>query len=181
MKRRLIIGLLITAAGLGPVFGRVATAQEPIQQTEITVVDNIRGRCDSIQSSLGRLHTSDALLRVNVGQTYNSISVRLMARLNSRLALNRIDSLETVEIANRFDQLRVEFAANYNDYETAMSSLVKIDCKQKPAEFYAQLLTTRDLRLRLAETVKLLNGSISDYRTAVERVKFSLGGGSNEG
>ena len=115
MKRRLIIGLLITAAGLGLVFGRVATAQEPIQQTEITVVDNIRSRCDSIQSSLGRLHTSDALLRVNVGQTYNSISVRLMARLNSRLALNRIDSLETVEIANRFDQLRVEFAANYND------------------------------------------------------------------
>jgi hypothetical protein len=104
-----------------------------------------------------------------------------MARLNSRLALNRIDSLETVEIANRFDQLRVEFAANYNDYETAMSSLVKIDCKQKPAEFYAQLLTTRDLRLRLAETVKLLNGSISDYRTAVERVKSSLGGGDNEG
>ena len=180
-KRRLIIGLLITAAGLGLVFGRVATAQEPIQQTEITVVDNVRSRCDSLQSSLGRLHTSDALLRVNVGQTYNSISVRLMARLNSRLALNRIDSLETVEIANRFDQLRVEFAANYNDYETAMSSLVKIDCKQKPAEFYAQLLTTRDLRLRLAETVKLLNGSISDYRTAVERVKSSLGGGSNEG
>ena len=181
MKRRLIIGLLITVAGLGLVFGRVATAQEPIQQTEITVVDNVRSRCDSLQSSLGRLHTSDALLRVNVGQTYNSISVRLMARLNSRLALNRIDSLETVEIANRFDQLRVEFAANYNDYETAMSSLVKIDCKQKPAEFYAQLLTTRDLRLRLAETVKLLNGSISDYRTAVERVKSGLGGGNNEG
>ena len=104
-----------------------------------------------------------------------------MARLNSRLALNRIDSLETVEIANRFDQLRVEFGENYNDYETAMSSLVKIDCKQKPAEFYAQLLTTRDLRLRLAETVKLLNGSISDYRTAVDRVKCGLGGGNNEG
>lgn len=173
----------MTASCVGLIFGSTPVlAQEAMQQTEVTVIDNIQNRCDSIQGSLSRLHKSDALLRVNVGQTYNSLSVRLMARLNSRLALNRIDSRQTVEIANRFDEQRTEFGTNYHSYETAMATLVKIDCKQKPAEFYAQLLTTRDLRLQLAETVKLLNASISDYRAAVEKVQLDIKAGAvNEG
>lgn len=156
-------------------------AQDMIQPAEGTVVDRLVARCDDIRGSLRRLHTSDALLRVNVGQTYNAISARLMARLNSRLALNRIDSLHLVEISSDFDQQRLTFSSTYNQYESSLSSLMKIDCKERPAEFYAKLLTTRDARLALAESVKAMNANISDYRTAVERLQTELSGGNDAG
>ena len=98
------------------------------------------------------------------------------ALLNSRLALNRIDSRELVDISGKFDQLRGEFSSDYNTYESSFSALLKIDCKQKPAEFYAKLLSTRDARLKLADTVKQMNGNISDYRVAAEKVKAGLSG-----
>ena len=121
---------MITAC-FGMVISSPTLAQELAQPSDTTVVDNLRTRCDDIQSSLRRLHTSDALLRVNVGQTYNTLSARLMARLNSRLALNRIDSRELVDISGKFDQLRGDFASDYNTYESSFSALLKIDCKQK--------------------------------------------------
>lgn len=180
MKRIIVYGLaMITCFGMATQPN--VLAQDMVPQTENTILDNLTSRCDEIHGSLRRLHTSDALLRVNVGQTYNTISARLMARLNSRLALNRIDSRELVEISGNFDQQRSEFSSNYNEYESSLSSLIKIDCKSKPAEFYAQLITTRDLRLRLAETVKSMNASISDYRTAVEKVRTGLSGDQDEG
>lgn len=180
MKRIIVYGMVLVAC-FGMIISPNVLAQDMVPQTESTILDNLTSRCDEIHGSLRRLHTSDALLRVNVGQTYNSISARLMARLNSRLALNRIDSRELVEISGNFDQQRSEFSSNYNEYESSLSSLIKIDCKSKPAEFYAQLITTRDLRLRLAETVKSMNASISDYRTAVEKVRTELSGGQDEG
>ena len=174
--RRFTTAIFVTAACLGMVISPHVLAQELAQPSDTTVVDNLRARCDDIQSSLRRLHTSDALLRVNVGQTYNTLSARLMARLNSRLALNRIDSRELVDISGKFDQLRGEFSSDYNTYESSFSALLKIDCKQKPAEFYAKLLSTRDARLKLADTVKQMNGNISDYRVAAEKVKAGLSG-----
>ncbi len=174
--RRLAIATCMITACFGMVISSPVLAQELAQPSDTTVVDNLRTRCDDIQSSLRRLHTSDALLRVNVGQTYNTLSARLMARLNSRLALNRIDSRELVDISGKFDQLRGDFASDYNTYESSFSALLKIDCKQKPVEFYAKLLSTRDARLKLAETVKQMNGSISDYRVAAEKVKAGLSG-----
>ena len=174
--KRFLAAVCMTAACLGMTVSPHVLAQEIAQPADTTVVDSLQARCDDIQSSLRRLHTSDALLRVNVGQTYNSISARLMARLNSRLALNRIDSSELVDISGKFDQLRGDFASDYNAYESSFSALLKIDCKQKPVEFYAKLLSTRDARLKLAETVKQMNGSISDYRVAAEKVKAGLSG-----
>ena len=63
----------------------------------------ISGRCTSIRVVLRRVHTNDALVRVNIGQIYNNLSIQLMARLNSRLALNRIDSARFIDITKRYD------------------------------------------------------------------------------
>ena len=59
----------------------------------------IRSQCQSIRSTLQRIQHNDALLRVNVGQAYNTISTNLIAKLNSRLALAQIDSSRMVVIA----------------------------------------------------------------------------------
>jgi len=140
-----------------------------------TPVDRLQAKCTSVLPTLRRIHTSDSLMRVNIGQYYNSISVRLMARLNSRLALNRIDSSKFVEITNRFELERSAFAEAYNNYEIALASLIKTDCQTEPTKFYAKLLTAREARNELAESVRRLNDRVSEYQKAVEDLKQQEG------
>lgn len=161
-----VVGMIVSP----PVF-----AQEPILKTDSDMpTDRLQANCDNILGSLRRLHTNDALMRVNVGQMYNGISVRMMARLNSRLALNRIDSTELVEITSRFETLRSQFSTDYNKYEPALANLVKEDCKNEPIKFYELLLKARDERAKLSETVTALGQTIDDYQVAVENLKQQL-------
>lgn len=176
MKRQVYLGIgLLAVAGMlsSP---HVMAQETMIQSTGETAVDRLQANCDAIHGNLRRLHTNDSLLRVNIGQTYNGISARLMARLNSRLALNRIDSTQFVEISGRFDQQRVEFSDNYNEYESALSNLIKIDCKTKSTEFYAALLIARDSRTKLSTTVESMNDSLREYQVAVEQLQQSMSG-----
>ena len=173
MKRLFYLGIGLTALVNLAIQPQVL-AQEMLQSTGDTPVDRLQANCDAIQGVLRRLHTNDSLLRVNIGQTYNGISARLMARLNSRLALNRIDSAKFVEISSKFDQQRNEFGTSYSEYESALSALTKIDCKAKPTEFYAALLMARDERAQLYTAVKSMNDSVREYQVAVEELQQSF-------
>lgn len=167
-----VIGLLLTPPVL---------AQEMIlQPSGETEVDRLQAQCDTIVGTLRRLHTNDALLRVNIGQSYNGMSARFMARLNSRLALNRIDSANFVEISGRFDQERSQFSNNYTEYEAALSGLIRTDCKSRPTEFYAALIRARDARQKLATSVQSMNDSLRDYRLVVEELHQELTNGPKD-
>lgn len=148
-------------------------AQEMILQHS-TPVEAIHRNCDTIQPIMRRLHTADSLTRVNYGQIYNDISSALMARFNSRLALNRFDATKLIAITNQFEQHRAGFAAQYNDYERELSGLMKIDCRQNPAGYYASLIRAREQRAVVAKAVVELNTTIADYRVAVEKIAESL-------
>ena len=132
----------------------------------------IRSQCQSIRSTLQRIQHNDALLRVNAGQAYNTISTNLIAKLNSRLALAQIDSSRMVMIA---------FAQQYNEYESNLTALVKTDCTDKPGEFYTQLIKTRDARRQVSESVTTMSKLAADYRVAVEQLKVKLSSGGSRG
>lgn len=155
-------------------------SMRPVHAQEIsnqhTPVDRLQARCDTVQATIRRLHTTDGLLRVNIGQVYNDISAQLMARLNSRLALNRVDSTQLVEITSDFESARLRFSSTYNEYETAVSALLKTDCKARATEYYAQLLIARDARHKLSTSIQELNDLVSEYRVAVEQLKEELKG-----
>lgn len=163
--------LLITTATL---LVRPVLAQEMMIQEENPIVTRLEASCDEVKTTLRRIHTNDALTRVNMGQVYSATSAQLMARLNSRLALNSINSTELVDISGRFDTQRLEFSQAYKEYEASLSSLIKIDCKQRPAEFYALLLTTREARFKVLEVIQSASGMIADYQVGVERLQQSL-------
>lgn len=175
--RQAAIAIVLAGLLLSP---RVA-AQEIILQTGDTPVDRLRANCASVQSTLSRLHTSDTLLRVNTGQRYNDISSRLMARFNSRLAINRIDSTKLVEISSRFEKEIGVFTENYSDYESLLSSMMKVSCKNNPTGFYAKLLSTRDARHKLSVSVDSMNDSINEYRMAVEQLRQDMFGKKDTG
>ena len=175
MKKHVIcLAFLIAVAGL-LVAPQAALAQsQDFQPGGGTQIDRLQARCDTITSSLRRLYSNDTLLRVNVGQNYNDISARLMAKLNARLAVNRIDSSRVAEITSRFEAARATFATEFNHYEGALSALIRTDCRTNPTEFYAHILQTRDTRAKLATAVQQLNDIVVEYRAAVEHIHQKL-------
>ena len=103
----LTLSVAVTAAPL-------AAAQTVMSDAHI---EKIKANCLVAQNTLSRLHAADALLRVNRGQVYESISVKLMASMNSRIALNRLDGRDMVAVAASYEQELVDFRASYREYE----------------------------------------------------------------
>lgn len=105
--RQFAAGLLTTLAISGLVgFGFAKVQASDTSATVLTEsqIESIKDRCLASKVALNKLHSTDALLRVNLGQKYENISSRLMAPLNSRVALNSYDSLDLVETTVDFNR-----------------------------------------------------------------------------
>lgn len=131
-------------------------------------VEKIRTNCLTAQNTLNRLHAADALLRVNRGQVYESISVKLMASMNSRIALNRLDGRDMVAVAANYEQELVNFRSSYQNYEQNMSQLLKLDCAKQPVTFYDQVAVARKQRGLVHDHVLKLHQYIAEYKAAFD-------------
>lgn len=137
----------------------------PMTEAHIT---RIRNNCVQAQSSLIQLHATDALLRVNRGEIYESISTKLMEPLDSRAAINSLDATQLVSIATMYDQQLTTFRDDYQQYEQTMSKTLKIDCKNQPVEFYDSVTDTRNKRLTVHNDTVNLQATIQSYKTDFE-------------
>jgi len=167
MKKLLVIGLGITALGSALFLSVAAKADDTPTMTEAHI-ERIRANCVEAQSTLGQLHASDALLRVNRGQLYESISTKLMAPLNSRVALNRLDGVGLVAAATSYEQGLASFRSNYQQYEEAMSRALKIDCIKQPVAFYDAVADARLKRKITHDNTLQLHTVIQEYKNAFE-------------
>lgn len=168
MKRFLIIiaAFAVTVAGSIAVMQSTAGAEDALM-TEAHIA-RIRANCVDAQSSLRQLHASDALLRVNRGQVYESMSTKLMATFNSRVALNRLDGLKLVSIAAQYETQLMNFRQNYQSYEESMSGLLKLNCINQPVAFYDSVAATRTMRKKVHDSTLLLHKTIRDYKNEFE-------------
>lgn len=161
MIRRLLIPLvLVTAAVL--LMATHVSAQSSVPMTN-EHIQRIKDNCQQANRTLRQLHASDALLRVNRGQLYDLLSTKLMARMNSRLALNRLDASGLVVVTADFDRTLGEFRTRYRVYEEQLSATIKIDCREKPTQFYNGVQEARELRGKVYESVRKLTGYIVEY------------------
>src|SRR5688572_262917 len=136
MKRISILVFIFAATIVASaIAGHVSVRAENTPMTEAHIA-RIRDNCVDAQSTLRQLHASDALLRVNRGQLYESISTKLMAPLNSRISLNRLDGVNLVSIATTYEGQLTYFRQSYQQYEEAMSRTLKINCTNQPVVFY---------------------------------------------
>ncbi len=131
-------------------------------------IAQIRSNCVETQSTLYQLHASDALLRVNRGQLYESISTKLMAPFNSRITLNKFDSTGLVKITTDYEQQLSEFRLNYQQYEEAMSRTLKFNCTNQPVAFYDSVNDTRTKRKKVHTNTVSLQKTIQDYKNEFE-------------
>lgn len=133
---------------------------------------HIVANCASAKASLERLHRSDAVLRVNRGQLYESISTKLMARFNSRVALNRLDGTELVAIAVDYERALATFRRDYRTYEQQLSDVLRINCTNDPEAFYYGVLEARAARSTVNQDVWRLHVYIDEYQQAFNQFEI---------
>jgi hypothetical protein len=167
MKRFLIISLAMAAVVAGVTLGLplLARADSPMTEAQI---QRIRDNCVEAQSTLYQLHASDALLRVNRGQLYESMSTKLMEPFDSRLTLNSYNPTDLVSIAADYNDKLTEFRTDYQQYEEAMSHTLEINCTNQPVAFYDSVADTRSKRVKVHDATLTLHQLISDYKNAFE-------------
>lgn len=146
-------------------------------------VAQIKNGCPTAIATLSQLHANDGPVFVNRNQAYFSISDKLIARLNSRLALNRFDTTPLVKIASEYSTALTEFRTAFKRYDDAMKSITKMNCVKQPNEFYDEITEARELRGKVNQAVRKLHDKINDYRDAVnvfeEKYQERLKGNSN--
>lgn len=168
--KRIII-LCLVFVGL---FGVLSFNSVNAQSTTLTQnqYELITGNCTALKSTLNQLHSNDALLRINAGQTYESILAKLMRRFNERVAYSNMNGDELEVVASNFELTLNTFRNNYVTYERQLSLIMDIDCMTEPQVFYDALMLAREYRNQLHDNVLGLNQAMSQYSITLDKFKL---------
>jgi len=164
-KRLFFIAALVATVGVFAVLP--ARAQEVPQLTDDQIT-RIQTNCQSALATLNQIHANDTPVYINRNQAYFSISDKLIARLNSRLALNSFDTSALVKITNNYNNEIIKFRSVYKQYDDAMAELVKRNCSKQPVGFYTNVADVRKLRSAVHDSIAKLHTLIAQYSQAVD-------------
>ncbi len=153
---------LISGLAFLPVFAQNTAMTD--QQVQL-----IRDNCVSTKNTLNQLHSSDALLRVNRGQIYESMSTKLMEKFNSRVSSNGLSNSNLVLVANNYSTALDTFRADYIIYEKQLTLSMNIDCSKQPIVFYDAVALARNERSQVHADVLKLNQLIDQYQASVSQ------------
>lgn len=171
--------LLAAALASSATFGVVSAQNSPMTDEQI---GRIRSSCFSAKNTLNQLHASDALLRVNRGQIYESMSTKLMTRFNSRADSNNLDIKDLTAVAQDYTTALMTFREDYISYEVQLSAALNIDCLKEPVSFYDAVTAARTMRTQVHTDVTKLHQYIDDYKTAFDAftADFNKTNGTNK-
>lgn len=165
MRRALLI-VTVSVLTIGALLGFMSTSAKADDLTP-EQTQHIKANCVAIKGSLNQLHVSDALLRVNRGQVYESLGSRLMDSFNDRLSGNQLDNRAMTTVTNSYRNALLAFRTDYIAYEQKLSEAIRIDCVAQPNTFHTTIEEARKLRTVVHEDVLKIHRSIDDYRGAV--------------
>jgi hypothetical protein len=160
-----VLALMVVGAAI--TFGAAAVHAQSAAPLTADQEKHIAANCVSIKSSLTQLHATDALLRVNRGQIYESMGSKLMDSFNSRLGSNGLDNKAMLTVTGSYRTQLNAFRSDYISYEQKLSAAINIDCTAKPDDFYNAIEDARTLRNNVHEDVLKLHQLIDDYRSSV--------------
>jgi hypothetical protein len=155
MKKRALLALLalMTAASLSVAGLQNSSAIELTpEQTGL-----IKSNCTAIIGSLNQLHASDALLRVNRGQIYETLGTKIMNSFNNRLSNNSLDNKGLVAVTTSYQKALDTFRTDYQAYEQQLSATLRIDCFNEPGKFHEAIADARTKRALVRTDVVRLN------------------------
>ena len=164
--RRIFLVAIVSILSIGVLSSFAGT---PARAEDLTPdqVERIKTNCVSIKNSLSQLHASDALLRVNRGQTYESMATKLMDTFNNRLGSNNLDNKAMTTVTTNYRSALDTFRTHYISYEQKLAETIRTDCKEHPNSFHESLLEARELRQKVHTDVLKLHSLIDDYHSSV--------------
>ena len=160
-----IIFAFVTVLGFASI-NNVSATDAPISNQQI---DRIYENCTQAKNTLNQLHASDALLRVNMGQIYESISTKLMAKFNTRVSNNKFDNNNLTSATNSYNSMLDNFRSDYKKYEERLTLAIGIDCKKQQVSFYDAVALARTERNRVHDDIVKMNQYIDQYQLAVNQ------------
>ncbi|MFZ2545187.1 MAG: hypothetical protein WAW80_04375 [Candidatus Saccharimonadales bacterium] len=147
----------------------------PAYAQETTMTDEhitrIKSNCPAALSTLTRIHANDAPIYINRNQTYFSVSDKLMAKLNSRLTLNRFDASQLVKITSEYNVQLAKFRTVYKQYDDIMTDLLRVNCRLQPVSFYDKVAIAKIKRQKVNDSVTELKRLLDMYNTNVNTFK----------
>jgi hypothetical protein len=175
VKRFIFVALILSAALT--LTGASVSKAESLTDTQL---ESIKANCFTVRNTLKQLHTSDTVLRVNIGQRYESMSTKLMGRFNRRVAANGLQNTSLLQATRSYTQSLDVFRSAYRAYEEQLSTVTKIDCNNKPLEFYEAIISAREKREGVHSSVVRLGEGLEAYAGAVDRfeIDFKAVGGA---
>ena len=139
---------------------------EELEKEEI--YNRISQNCSSIKLQLERVQKEDSRNRVYLGAQFEIVSTNLMQNLNLRLVKNNMAKAELSEQQTSFASEREYFKNVFITYSKELEILIAINCKEKPEDFYNQLVYVREERAEVNKSVQRLRATIDEHRKSVE-------------
>jgi outer membrane murein-binding lipoprotein Lpp len=164
---KLLVTCLLLAVAISGTFLLNASAQDSAVTSQ--QIEKIRSNCVSTKNTLNQLHESDALLRVNIGQTYESMSTKLMVEFNTRVTNNNFNNTGLVSVTTSYMATLDTFRSDYKTYEEQLSSAIAINCSSQPVAFYNAVTSARTKRNQVHTDVLKLNQYIAQYQSAIDQ------------
>jgi len=165
LKKSLTLSLAIIVLMYGVFFTALTVYGVDMNDNQLSLIKN---SCSSVKATLIQLHNSDALLRVNRGQIYESMSTKLIGKFNNRIESNNLTYIPITDATNSYHSLLDKFRADYIIYEEQLSASIDIDCSKQPVAFYDAVALSRVDRNQVHADITNLNQSISQYKTALD-------------
>lgn len=182
MKRisLLVVAIVVSLSVFAGISGTSARAvdseQGQLKPGDTSIYNLVRMDCLAVKFKLSKIHEEDGLLRVTLGQTYETTSSKLMARFNARIVENRLDGAELIRLAADYEDALDTFRDNYQKYEIEMNSLLKADCQSQRQTYYLSIDSTRQLRNQVNVDVQNLNKILGEYYDAFGEFRASIEG-----
>lgn len=156
--------LIAVLAAVFPIAKAFAVDEDMSEQQIV----QIRSNCSSVKNTLNQLHNSDALLRVNMGQAYESMLTKMMKKFESRVDSNGYSNKDLSRKSYDYEMALDTFRSNYIKYEQQLSSAIGIDCSKQPVAFYDAVSLARSYRKQVHADVLVLNSYLDQYQAAVD-------------
>ncbi len=166
-KKVVLTGFITAVLICGVAFMKIASAQS--DQPTDTQIQLVKNNCVQLKGTLNQLHASDALLRVNMGQLYESISIKLMNGFNGRVENNNLNNNSLLSATKNYNALLDNFRNDYQSYEQQLSASINIDCQNHPTSFYNAISSARTYRDRVHIDIQSLNQSITHYQSTLDQ------------
>lgn len=168
---------VLTSIGFAAVFMMVFAVTAATSAQSMGLSDDmltiIRTRCSNSQFALQQIEKRDAVSRINRGRAYDQM-LRQTSALNSRFAYNKISSPDLLQITTDLQVAVDAFRANYDRYDSDITDALKVNCKEKPAEYYDIIVRARNDRNAVGEQADKIAQLMTNYRDALLRYKEAL-------